>query len=205
MNRGYSVIALDNPKFAVNVGTALRAASCYGADMIVSSGMRPKGSYKTDVSKAYRHIPYIHRLDSVFDALPYDCVPIAVDLVEGAVPLQEFEHPERGFYVFGGEDNTLGERILSKCKHKVYVPTSHCMNLAATVNVVLYSRGLQRGFPEVEKYFNKEEVEPSIESVFQRVLDGKSYFEKKKIFKHKMSILSLMQEAFELGKPLEEL
>jgi tRNA(Leu) C34 or U34 (ribose-2'-O)-methylase TrmL len=49
-------------------------------------------------------------------------------------------HPERAFYVFGPEDGTLGTRHLSKCVRKIMVPTKFCMNLAATVNVVLYDR-----------------------------------------------------------------
>jgi tRNA(Leu) C34 or U34 (ribose-2'-O)-methylase TrmL len=73
--------------------------------------------------------------------VPYDCVPIAVDLIEGATPLPDFEHPERAFYVFGPEDGTLGKPVLSKCKETIYVPAGRaCMNLAATVNVILYDR-----------------------------------------------------------------
>jgi tRNA(Leu) C34 or U34 (ribose-2'-O)-methylase TrmL len=67
-------------------------------------------------------------------------VPVAVDLIEGATSLVEFKHPERAFYIFGAEDQTLGRRVLDWCKNVVYVPTDRCMNLAATVNVVLYDR-----------------------------------------------------------------
>ena len=60
--------------------------------------------------------------------------------VEGATSLVDYIHPERAFYIFGAEDATLGERVLSRCRDVIYVPTSGCMNLAATVNVVLYDR-----------------------------------------------------------------
>ncbi len=49
-------------------------------------------------------------------------------------------HPVRAFYIFGGEDATLGGRVLSWCRDVIYIPTAYCMNLAATVNVVLYDR-----------------------------------------------------------------
>src|SRR5690606_30290164 len=69
-----------------------------------------------------------------------DCVPVAVDLLEGATPLCEYTHPERAFYIFGPEDGTLGKAVTSWCRDVVYIPTNYCMNLAATVNVVLYDR-----------------------------------------------------------------
>ena len=136
--RGYAAIGLDNPKTSVNVGSALRAAGVYGAVFVAASGWR-YGSGPTDTMKHYRHLPLL-RPNDVFDLLPYDCVPVAVDLIEGATPLNEYQHPERAYYIFGAEDATLGDRVLSKCRDVVFVPTNGCMNLAATVNVVLYDR-----------------------------------------------------------------
>jgi tRNA(Leu) C34 or U34 (ribose-2'-O)-methylase TrmL len=139
--RGYAVVALDNPKCIANLGGAMRAAQCYGAAMILVGGARMAriGKIATDTMKAYRHIPTVMTPD-VMDVVPHDCVPVAVDLVEGAVPLHTYRHPERAFYVFGAEDATLGRRVLDRCRDRVMVPTTGCMNLAACVNVVLYDR-----------------------------------------------------------------
>jgi tRNA(Leu) C34 or U34 (ribose-2'-O)-methylase TrmL len=138
MKRGYACIALDNPKNSINIGSALRACGVYGAAMLITSGCRYR-KVPTDTMCAVKHMPLI-QVEDVFDAIPYDCVPVAVDLVEGATPLPEYKHPERAFYIFGGEDATLGERILSRCRDTIMIPTNGCMNLAATVNVVLYDR-----------------------------------------------------------------
>ncbi len=46
--------------------------------------------------------------------------------------------------MFGPEDGTLGDDVLSWCRDVIYVPTRYCMNLAATVNVVLYDRMQKR-------------------------------------------------------------
>jgi len=140
--RGYSAIGLVNPKTGSNVGSTLRAAGCYDASLVVISGTRPDyymGRLATDTQKAYRRIPTL-RVPDVFDAIPYDCIPIAVDLLPNARNLVEFTHPERAFYIFGPEDGTLGKAITDRCKFAVQVPTTYCMNLAATVNVVLYDR-----------------------------------------------------------------
>jgi len=139
MKRGYAAIGLDNPKDKHNVGSVLRAAMCYNVALVVSSGHRYKKA-PTDTLKGYRHIPFLQGMESVLNHIPYDCVPIAVDLLPDAKSLTTFNHPERAFYIFGAEDATLGERITSKCKYKIFIPTTFCMNLAATVNVVLYDR-----------------------------------------------------------------
>lgn len=133
---GFASIGLDHPKDIANLGGVMRAAKCYGAACVVLGGQRYKRSI-TDTTKAYRSIPTI-ALDDVMSGIPFDAVPVAVDLVEGAIQLHEYKHPRRAFYVFGPEDGTLGERILSRCRDRVMIPTAHCMNLAATVNVVLY-------------------------------------------------------------------
>lgn len=136
--RGFCCVALDNPKDPKNVGSVLRAGHVYGTSLIVLSGQRFK-KQSTDTTKAWRHIPFI-QVSDVFEAIPYDCVPIAVDLVDGATNLIKYTHPERAFYIFGAEDQTLGKRILDRCRDRVMMPTKFCMNLAATVNVVLYDR-----------------------------------------------------------------
>jgi len=139
MARGYAGIGLDNPKSNINVGSALRAAGVYGASMIAASGGRWSPD-KTDTMKHYRHIPFLHNIENLRDIIPYDCVPVAVDLIEGATPLHQYKHPERAFYIFGAEDATLGKRVTDYCRDIIYIPTNGCMNLAATVNVVLYDR-----------------------------------------------------------------
>lgn len=150
--RGYAAIGLDNPKSAVNLGSVMRAAGVYGAALVAISGHRfPIGRMATtDTQKHHRHIPLI-RVEDVLGLSLYDCVPVAVDLVPDAMPLPEYKHPERALYVFGAEDATLGSRILERCRDRVYVPTSGCMNLAACVNVVLYDRLAKSMRPGVEQ------------------------------------------------------
>ena len=141
MNRGYTLIGLSNPKTPANVGSVMRACGVYGSSGAVYTGKRYQRSQKfvTDPQKNHRHIPLTH-VDDLKDAIPFDCVPIAVDLIDGATPLTEYKHPERAFYIFGPEDGTLGRPVTDWCRDVVYVPGEMCMNLAATVNVVLYDR-----------------------------------------------------------------
>jgi len=138
--RGYFGVALDNPKTAHNVGGVLRAAQVYGASFVSISGARNKCvKHPTNTMAAHRHMP-VHIVEDPLAVRPYDCQVVAVDLVPGAVSLIDFKHPERAIYVFGAEDQTLGRRILERSQHAVMVPTRHCMNLSAAVNVILYDR-----------------------------------------------------------------
>lgn len=149
--RGYAAIGLDHPKSAINVGHALRAADCYGAAFMATTGQRYTKA-PTDVSKAHRRLP-LFQVEDLRDIVPHGCVPVAVDLVPQARDLRAYTHPERAFYIFGAEDATLGDRILGWCRDVVYVPTNHCMNLAATVNVVLFDRLSKRAKPGEPRVF----------------------------------------------------
>ena len=77
--------------------------------------------------------------------MPESTQVIAVELVEGATALPDFEHPQDALYVFGPEDGNLPQPVVDVADEVVYVPTVGCMNLAATVNVVLYDRTAKLG------------------------------------------------------------
>lgn len=136
--RGFSSIGLHRPKHAVNVGSVLRAAHCYGASMVAIEGDRTQVRSSADTPKSWQHMPVLR--GDLHGLIPFGAVPVAIDLVEDAESLTSFQHPISAFYVFGPEDGTLGKRHLEWCKHRVMIPTRDCMNLAATVNVVLYDR-----------------------------------------------------------------
>jgi tRNA(Leu) C34 or U34 (ribose-2'-O)-methylase TrmL len=140
--RGYSAIGLVNSKSDPNVGGALRAAHCYGAALVAIQGSRCQ-KQSSDTTKMARHIPLIHAAD-IFQTVPDGCATVAIEFIREAVPLQDFTHPERALYVFGPEDGSIPVEVVGRCDHVVFVPTTYCMNLAATVNVVLYDRMAKR-------------------------------------------------------------
>lgn len=138
---GFAAIGLHRPKDIANIGGVLRAAHCYGASMVAIAGERINSEairHATNTSQAQRHMPVLR--GELRDLIPFGAVPVAVDLVEDAIELPEFIHPKSAFYVFGPEDGTLGKAVLDWCPYRVMVPTAYCMNLAATVNVILYDR-----------------------------------------------------------------
>ena len=139
--QNYACIGLHNPKSPENVGSVMRAAGCYGVNSVYYTGKRYDTAkpFCTDTQNSYEKLPLIG-VDELKSIIPIGCVPIAVDLIEGAKPLPSYKHPPRAFYIFGPEDGTLKKAITSFCSETIYVPTDGSMNLAAAVNVILYDR-----------------------------------------------------------------
>ncbi|GLK88784.1 RNA methyltransferase [Pseudomonas turukhanskensis] len=140
-NRRYSCIGLFNPKSPDNVGAVMRAAGCYGVNSVFYTGKRYARAqeFVTDTKMVHQDIPLIG-IEDLKSIIPLGCTPVAVELVEGARPLPEYTHPDRAIYIFGPEDGSLSKEVLAWCEEVIYIPTNGCMNLAATVNVVLYDR-----------------------------------------------------------------
>ena len=158
--RGFAAVALDQPRHLENLGGALRAAAVYEASLVVVNTPRfPERT--TDTTKAHRHIPLIVT-DDIFSHLPLDTTAVAVDFIQGATPLHQYKHPERAFYIFGGENRTLDETVVAKCPHKVFIPTLVSMNLAATVNVVLYDRSAKRNTWPSKRVVRREAPAPKV-------------------------------------------
>jgi tRNA(Leu) C34 or U34 (ribose-2'-O)-methylase TrmL len=143
-----SQIALVGPKYVNNVASAVRAAACFGAERVWYTGQR----FSLDSTKesrlprelrmkAYAHVP-LERCDRFFDRLDSSMVPVAVELLPGSETLSDFQHPESALYVFGPEDGDIPPVLRRHCHRFVTIPTvgGMCLNLAATVNVVLYDR-----------------------------------------------------------------
>lgn len=140
--RGFCCVGLSHPKTSANVGCVLRAAYCWGAAFVAVEGRRYHKS-PTDTPKAYRHRP-LFEVERLREVIPYACAPVAIEKIDGAKLLTEYQHPERAFYIFGPEDGSLGSKTLDWCRDVVTIPAG-CLNLAAAVNVVLYDRCAKRG------------------------------------------------------------
>jgi len=141
MNKSHVIIGLTNPKSPTNVGAVMRAAGCYQVDEVKYTGQRYEKAAKfhTDTKSAARTIP-LTAAESFLDNLDAETQIVCVELAEGATPLPRFKHPENAIYIFGPEDGSISHDVADRADHVVYVPTVGCMNLAATVNVLLYDR-----------------------------------------------------------------
>ena len=138
---GQVFIGLTNPKSPSNVGSVLRAAGCFAATQILYTGHRFDNAraFHTDTKKVAEHIPLL-QCDDFFAAKASGMQVVCVDLIEGATALPDFQHPENALYIFVPEDGSIDQATINQADHVVFIPTIGCLNLAATVNVVLYDR-----------------------------------------------------------------
>jgi len=88
--------------------------------------------------KGYKDV-YWENNDRPFDLFT-DAEPVCIELVPHAENLTFFDHPERAVYVFGPEDGSVPQVFRRHCHRFVFIPSSHCLNLSAALNVVLYDR-----------------------------------------------------------------
>lgn len=141
MGKTRVTIGLTNPKSPTNVGAVMRAAGCFNVSAVFYSGERyaRAAPFHTDTGGAAQRIP-LSGVDDLMEGVAAGMQLVCVELVEGATPLPEFDHPDNAYYLFGPEDGTLDQAVIDRADAVVFIPTRGCLNLAAAVNVVLYDR-----------------------------------------------------------------
>lgn len=158
-------VVLNNPKFPHNVGAAMRACSCFGVKELWVTGSRV-----IDELQTRSRLPREERMKGFSDVSIYqtnypldqynNITPVAIELLNGSESLTTFQHPKNAVYIFGPEDGSVDKGLRNLCHRFVQIPSRHCLNLAASVYVVLYDRILKSG-----KQFTLQENRGVIEYV----------------------------------------
>ncbi len=139
-------IGLINPKTPENVSSVMRAAGNFQVERVFYTGERYPRAVRLnpDIPNMSRQVSQDIPLSGVSNILDNDVVGklqiVCVEFAENALPLPGYQHPEDALYIFGPEDGSISQDVINRADAVVYVPTNGCMNLAATVNVVLYDR-----------------------------------------------------------------
>ena len=138
-------IILINPKYQRNVSMIKRIASCYGIKQIWYTGNRvslePEKGKRLPREERMRGYKDVELINFDYPLEQFDnVVPIGVEILPGAQPLFDYEHPENAVYLFGPEDGEINQTWRRHCHDFVFIPTKHCLNLATTVSAVMYDR-----------------------------------------------------------------
>lgn len=145
MQNSHVYIGLINPKTPENVGSVMRAAGNFNVNQVFFTGKRYSRALRLNPGmmntgrKVGQDIPLVST-DNIFSAAASDMRLVCVEFAEDAIALPGYQHPQNAMYIFGPEDGSITQDVINKADDVVYVPTTGCMNLAATVNVVLYDR-----------------------------------------------------------------
>lgn len=135
------VIGVENIKNNINIAALMRSAYCYGASMFFTIGHRYRPTC-ADTTKGFRHIPVLNfkSWDEYKQHSVYRWMHIGVELADGAENLCTFVHPKSAVYLLGPEDGSLSKIAQDICKYIVYIPTTHCLNVATCGATVMYDR-----------------------------------------------------------------
>lgn len=145
----YPTVILENPKFARNISMVMRIMSGFlGESNLIVTTKR----FYNSLGKGVKRLPREERMRGYKDVnlihmeKPLNYIggtPVCVELVNGAVPLNMFEHPRDAIYIFGPEDGDVSKALRVRAHHFIHIPTNHCFNLATTAGMILYDRYLK--------------------------------------------------------------
>lgn len=134
-------IGVYQPKTEHNIGTLWRTAYILGAKFIfiIDGKYSPQSS---DTSKAWSKIPFYRYkdFDHFYDSLPYATRLVGVEMDEKSEPITTFEHPRRGAYLLGSEDNGLPKKVIDRCHQLIQLPGEQSLNVAVSGSLVIYDR-----------------------------------------------------------------
>lgn len=138
-------IGLVNPKSPDNVNSVMRAAGNFRVDSVFYTGKRyPRALMRNpgipDMSRQVGQQIPLSEVVNFADCGQQNMKLVCVEFAENAIALPEFKHPQNAIYVFGPEDGNLEQDLIDQADAVVYIPTVGCMNMAATVSVLLYDR-----------------------------------------------------------------
>ncbi len=141
--RGYFGIGIEHPKTGHNIGTLWRSAHAFGAAFVFTVGPRRVDKQGSDTVNSWRHIPHFHlpSLEALRDINAYSCPIVGVEIVDGALDLRAFSHPERAIYLLGAEDHGLTREALAMCHAVVrIVEPRACLNVSVAGSIVMWDR-----------------------------------------------------------------
>ena len=139
--RGYFGIGAESISKSVNLGNLFRSAHAFGASFVFTVGADERAfEMRSDTSKADNHLPIYHWKTVDDMQLPKGCSLVGIEILDGAVDLPSFPHPQRSAYVLGPERGVLSPALLAHCQHLVRIPTRFSLNVATAGAIVMYDR-----------------------------------------------------------------
>jgi tRNA(Leu) C34 or U34 (ribose-2'-O)-methylase TrmL len=153
-----TIVVLDHPKYEVNVGTAMRSAVAFGADVVILVGRRYERE-PGDVFHAQKFldvlpVPSWERALELIGDIPI----VVLERLPAAMRLRTLEHPPRAAYVFGPEDGSVHPDVVAFARYRVQIPHAQsenaawgCLNLATSIGIVLYDRFCRSGASDLRR------------------------------------------------------
>ncbi len=145
--RGYFGIGVEGISKPMNIGSLYRSAHAFGAEFVfaIAPAVDLREVNVSDTSQTAKHLP-LYEYASVADMqLPKGCRLVGVELLDEAIDLPSFTHPERAAYVLGSERGSLSPELVARCDMTVKIPTKFCVNVGIAGAILMYDRLITKG------------------------------------------------------------
>lgn len=142
-------VAVENWQHDLNIGTVVRNANAFGAAAVHIVGQRRWNRRGAMVTERYQHVVHHPDVTSLLACCDHEgLVPVGIDNVEGAVPLETAALPERAMLVFGQEGPGLSAEVRAAvpllCAITMYGST-RSLNAGVASGIAMYEWVRQHG------------------------------------------------------------
>ena len=140
-------IAIQNWEHDFNIGSIVRTANAFNVGGVHIIGRRRwnrRGAMVTDRYLRVEHHPDVADFAAWLPAEQYQA--IGVDNLDGSVPLETTELPERACLVFGSEGPGLTEELVAACAALVQISqygSTRSLNAGAAAAIAMYHWALR--------------------------------------------------------------
>lgn len=135
-------IAVENVSRDFNMGTIIRTANAMNARKVHIIGRKQWNKRGAMVTDVYMNIEYHSSVDAFCQAmLTSNRHIIAIDIVDGAIPLSSAELPRESVLVFGSEGEGLSDEMLAKAEQVVHIEqfgSTRSVNVGVAAGIAMY-------------------------------------------------------------------
>ena len=136
-------VAIENWQHDMNIGSIVRSANAFAADTVHIIGRRRWNKRGAMVTDRYQHVVNHPDVESFLAWAREAGIPVlAVDNVEGSVPIETFDLPERCVLLFGQEGPGLSPEALAGADavlEIVQFGSTRSINASAAAAVVMHA------------------------------------------------------------------
>jgi tRNA G18 (ribose-2'-O)-methylase SpoU len=134
-------IAIENWQHDMNIGTIVRNANAFNVAAVHIIGKRHWNRRGAMVTDRYLHIEQHQTVDDFVRAMG-DRHIIAIDNLEGAIPLSQAILPKKAVLVFGGEGPGLSTDMQAAAEQMVMIEqfgSTRSVNVGVAAGIVMYA------------------------------------------------------------------
>ncbi len=134
-------IAVENLAHDFNIGSIVRTANAFGARHVHVIGRRQWNKRGAMATNKYLHV-HRHSTNDEFLAAIEGKVIVAIDNIEGSVPLHKVKLPPNAVLLFGAEGPGISPELLAQARQVVAIEqfgSTRSINVGAAAAVVMYT------------------------------------------------------------------